>query len=73
LYKIFLEQYTINSNPRFTTDLRIVGAEGSLLLVVACSLPRPRPRVDLVAGSLLLLVVVVFVVVAAAAAGSLLL
>jgi hypothetical protein len=46
--------------------------EGSLLLVAACSPPRPCPRVDLVAGSLLLLVVVV-VIAAAAAVGSLLL
>jgi hypothetical protein len=45
--------------------------EGSLLLVAACSPPRPCPRVDLVAGSLLLLVVVV--IAAAAAVGSLLL
>jgi hypothetical protein len=37
--------------------------EGSLLLVAACSPPRPRPRVDLVAGSLLLLLVVVVVIV----------
>jgi hypothetical protein len=38
--------------------------EGSLLLIAAFSPPRPRPRVDLVAGSLLLLVVVVIVVIA---------
>jgi hypothetical protein len=63
LYKTFLERHTINSNPRFATDLRIAGAEGYLLLVAAYSPPRPRPRVDLVAGSLLLLVVVVVVVV----------
>jgi hypothetical protein len=41
--------------------------EGSLLLVAACSPPRPHPHVDLVARSLLLLVVVVVVI-----AGSLL-
>jgi hypothetical protein len=69
LYKTFLERHTINSNPRFTTDLRTARAEGSLLLVASYSPPRPRPRVDVVAGSLLLLVVVVV----AAAAGSLLL
>jgi hypothetical protein len=74
LYKTFLERHTINSNPRFATDLRTAGAEGSLLLIAACSLSCPRPRVDLVAGSLLLLVVVVvFVVVAFAAARPLLL
>jgi hypothetical protein len=65
LYKTFLERHTINSNPRFATDLRTAGAEGSLLLVAACSPPRPRPRVDLVAGSLLLLLVIVVVVIVA--------
>jgi hypothetical protein len=72
LYKTFLEPHTINSNPRFATDLRTARAEGSLLLVVACSPPGSCPRVDLVAGSLLLLAVVV-VVAATAAAVSLLL
>jgi hypothetical protein len=67
LYKTFLERHTINSNPRFATDLVTVGEEGSLLLVAACSPPHPRPRIDLMAGSLLLLLVVVVVV-----AGSLL-
>jgi hypothetical protein len=43
----YLERHTINSNPRFATDLRTAGAEGSLLLVAAYSPPRPRPRVDL--------------------------
>jgi hypothetical protein len=57
LYKTFLERHTINSNPRFATDLRTAGVEGSILLVAAC----PCPRVDLVAGSLLLLVIVVVV------------
>jgi hypothetical protein len=65
LYNTFLERHTINSNPRFGTDLRTAGAEGSLLLVAACSPPSPHPRVDLVAGSLLLLVVVVIVIVVA--------
>jgi hypothetical protein len=57
LYKRFLKRHTINSNPRFATDLVTIGAEGSLL-VAACSPPHPRPRhrVDLMAGSLLLLV-----------------
>jgi hypothetical protein len=67
LYKTFLERHTINSNPRFATDIHTAGAEGSLLLVAAYSPPRPRPHIDLVAGSLLLLLVVVVVV-----AGSLL-
>jgi hypothetical protein len=62
LYKTLLEWHTINSNPRFATDLVTVGAEGSLLLVAACSLPHPHPRVDLVVGSLLLLVVVIVVI-----------
>jgi hypothetical protein len=53
----------MNSNPRFATDLRTAGAEGSLLLADACLPPRPRPHVDLVAGSLLLLVAAVVVVV----------
>jgi hypothetical protein len=34
-------------------------AEGYLLLVAACSPPRPRPLVDLVAGSFLLVVVII--------------
>jgi hypothetical protein len=60
LSKIFLERHTINSNPRFANDLVTVGAEGSLLLVATCLPPRPhpRPRVYLMAGSLLLLLVV---------------
>jgi hypothetical protein len=58
LYKTFLEWHTINSNLRFATDLVTIGAQGSLLLVAACSPPRPHPRADLVAGSLLLVVVV---------------
>jgi hypothetical protein len=66
-----IHRHTINSNPRFATDLCTAGVEGSLLLVAACSPPRPCPRVDLVARSLLLLVIVV--VVTAAAAESLLL
>jgi hypothetical protein len=57
----FLERHTINSNPRFATDLRTAGAKGSLLLVAACSPPHPHPRVNLVARSLLLLVVVIVV------------
>jgi hypothetical protein len=61
LYKTFLEQYTINSNPRFTTDLVTVGAKGSLLLAVACSPPRHHPHIDLVTGSLLLLLVVIVI------------
>jgi hypothetical protein len=61
LYKTFLERHTINSNPRFATDLRTAEVEGSILLVAACSLPRPHPRVDLMAGSLLLLFFVVVV------------
>jgi hypothetical protein len=73
LYKTFLERHTINSNPRFATDLRIAEAEGSLFLVATCSPPGSCPRVDLVAGSLLLLVVVVAAAAATAAAGSLLL
>jgi hypothetical protein len=56
-------QHTINSNPRFATDLVTVRAEGSLLLDAACSPPRPCPHFDLVAGSLLLLVVIVVVIV----------
>jgi hypothetical protein len=60
----FLERHTINSNPRFTTNLRTVEAEGYLLLVASCSPPRPHPRVYLVAGSLLLLVAVIVIVVA---------
>jgi hypothetical protein len=59
LHKTLLERHTINSNPRFATNLRTAAVEGSLLLVATCSPPCPRPRVDLVAGSLLLLVVVV--------------
>jgi uncharacterized membrane protein len=70
MYNTFLERHTINSNPRFATDLLTTGAEGSLLLIAACSPPRPHPRVDLVAGSLLLLVVVVIIIVVVA--GSLL-
>jgi hypothetical protein len=62
MYKTFLERHTLNSNPRFATDLVTVRAEGYLLFVAACSPPCPHHRVDLVAGSLLLLVVVVLVV-----------
>jgi hypothetical protein len=58
LYKTFLEWHTINSNPRFAFDLGTAG-EGSLLLVATCSPSRLRPRVNLMAGSLLLLLVVV--------------
>jgi hypothetical protein len=71
LYNTFLESYAINSNPRFATDLRTAGAEGSLLLVAACSPPYPHPRVNLVVGSLLFQVVIVVVVVIVVA-GSLL-
>jgi hypothetical protein len=63
LYKIFLERHTINSNPRFANDLHTAGAEGPLLLVAACSPPRPCPHIVLVAGFLLLLLVIVVVVV----------
>jgi hypothetical protein len=70
LYKTFLERHTINSNPRFATDLRTAGAKGSLLLVVACSPPHPHPCVDLVVGSLLLLLLLLLVVIIVA--GSLL-
>jgi hypothetical protein len=70
LYKTFLERHTINSNPRFATDLRTAGAKGFLLLVVACSPPHPHPCVDLVVGSLLLLLLLLLVVIIVA--GSLL-
>jgi hypothetical protein len=54
---------TLNSNPRFATDLVTVGAEESLLLIASCSPPLPHPRFKLMAGSLLLLVIIVAIVV----------
>jgi hypothetical protein len=63
LYKTFLERHTINSNPRFATNLVTAGVEGSLLLIAACSLSRPHPSVDLVAGSLLLLLLLLLLLV----------
>jgi hypothetical protein len=70
LYKIFIERHTINSTPRFATDIRTVEAEGYLLLAATCSSPCHHTRVDLMAGSLFLLVVVIVVIVVVA--GSLL-